>query len=73
MGNSIMKKLPFWFPKKVNFVWYIVFISLFLLSLDFWAWNQAEPLFLGLPFWVYYFIILTFFTAGIFYAHPSLS
>ena len=59
--------LPFWFPKKTNVVWYLVFIGLFLLSLDFWWWGQAKPLILGLPFWVVYLFILTLITSLAFY------
>lgn len=62
-----MKNLPFWFPTKKNGVWYIVFIGIFLLSLDFWWWGQAEPLMFGLPFWVVYLLILTLITSVAFY------
>ncbi|MBN2065778.1 MAG: hypothetical protein JW771_03100 [Candidatus Thermoplasmatota archaeon] len=60
-------KLPFWFPTKHNVVWYLLFIVLFLLSLDFWGWGQTNPLILGLPFWVWYLVILTLATAVAFY------
>ncbi len=60
-------KLPFWFPTKHNAVWYLLFIVLFLLSLDFWGWRQTNPLILGLPFWVWYLFILTLATAVAFY------
>ena len=63
-----MKNLPFWFPKKSNVIWYFLFIIVFLLSLDFWTWEQAEPLIIGLPFWIWYLIFLTLFTALVFYA-----
>ncbi len=59
--------LPFWFPKRTNVVWYLVFIGLFLLSLDFWWWRQSEPLMFGLPFWVVYLLILTLITSVAFY------
>ena len=62
-----MKNLPFWFTKKNNIFWYILFILLFLLSLDFWGWRQYEPMIFGLPFWVYYFLILTLITSLAFY------
>ena len=59
--------MPFWFPKKTNVVWYLVFIGLFLLSLDFWWWEKSEPLVFGLPFWIVYLIILTIITSIAFY------
>ncbi|KYK23877.1 hypothetical protein AYK24_06990 [Thermoplasmatales archaeon SG8-52-4] len=62
-----MKTLPFWFPTKRNVIWYFVFILLFILSLDFWNWGQSKPLFFGLPFWVYYLLILTLLTSFAFY------
>ena len=62
-----MKNLPFWFPKKSNVLWYILFVYLFILSLDFWGWYNYQPLIFGLPFWVIYFFILTIITAFIFY------
>ena len=62
-----MRKLPFWFPKKENIFVYIVFIVIFLLSLDFWGWEQYKPLILGMPLWVYYLLILTLLTSVAFY------
>ena len=62
-----LKKLPFWFPKKDNAIVYILFIALFLLSLDFWGWGQYKPLILGMPLWVYYLLFLTLLTSVAFY------
>jgi hypothetical protein len=48
--------------------WIILFTALFLLSLDFWAWRDAPstgPL--GIPAWVYYFMILQFVLAAAIY------
>jgi hypothetical protein len=60
-------KSPFWFPKKDNAIVYLVFIVIFLLSLDFWGWGQSKPMFLGMPLWVYYLIIITLLTSVAFY------
>jgi hypothetical protein len=62
-----LKNLPFWFPRKSNAMWYLLFIVLFLFSLDFWGWGQSKPLILGLPLWVYYLLFLTLFTSLAFY------
>jgi SSS family solute:Na+ symporter len=35
-----------------------VFGGLFFLGIDFWAWGSSTPLFLGFPWWVWYFMIL---------------
>lgn len=38
-------------------VWFIIFGFLFLLSQDFWSWNNPVSLgFLGLPDWLYWFV-----------------
>jgi SSS family solute:Na+ symporter len=34
-------------------------LVIFLLAMDFWAWNRVQPAFLGLPLWVGYFIVLS--------------
>jgi len=52
---------------KKYIIAFVVFVALFLLSLDFWAWGQSEPLFLGLPFWVYYLFFLTIATSIAFF------
>jgi len=62
-----MKNLPFWFPNKNNIIWYVLLIGLFILSLDFWGWDQSNPLILGLPIWIVYLFILTLSTSIIFY------
>ena len=55
--------MPFWFPKKDNAIVYVVFIGIFLLSLDFWGWDVVTPMFFGMPLWVYYLIFLTLATS----------
>jgi hypothetical protein len=27
--------------------------------MDFWAWNRATPMFLGIPAWIFYFALLS--------------
>ena len=37
--------------------WYFCFTLIFLLSLDFWSWEQKTNLvWLQLPIWVFYFV-----------------
>lgn len=39
--------------------WWGLFTVLFLLSLDYWSWdNTVELSWLGLPAWVFYFVVL---------------
>jgi SSS family solute:Na+ symporter len=35
------------------------FAGLFILAMDFWAWNSVEPAWMGIPFWMIYFVILS--------------
>jgi len=49
--------------KKDTLIISIVFAGLFLLSLDFWGWNQSKPMFFGLPLWIYYLLFLTLATS----------
>jgi hypothetical protein len=62
-----MRNLPFWLPRKKNFIWYLLFIGFFLLSLDFWMWNNSKPLILGLPFWIWYLLIITLLLSVVYY------
>lgn len=62
-----MISLPFWMPNKKNYIWYLLFILIFILSLDYWQWNVHNPLFFGLPIWVIYFFTLTILTSFTFY------
>ena len=45
---------------------FVVFVVLFTLSLDFWGWNIATPMYFGLPVWVYYLMFLTLITSVFF-------
>jgi len=56
--------------QKTAILVFIAFISLFILSMDFWGWRQptsAESLILGLPLWIYYLLFLTLATSVFFY------
>jgi len=56
-----------WFKDRLKILYFLIFIVLFLLSLDFWGWEKTNPLILGLPFWIYYLLILTLLTSLFFY------
>ena len=56
--------------QKIAILGFIVFIALFILSLDFWGWGRptsVDSLVLGLPVWVYYMLFLTLATSVFFY------
>jgi hypothetical protein len=65
--KKALKNLPFWLPRKSNAIWYVLFVGLFLLSMDFWGWEQSKPLILGLPLWTWYLLVLTLSTSLAFY------
>ncbi|HIA36763.1 MAG TPA: hypothetical protein EYM84_09220 [Flavobacteriales bacterium] len=44
------------FSKKF---WVASFMTIFLMALDYWAWDEVVSLSVkGLPAWIYYFVIL---------------
>ena len=46
---------------KVNpkaLMWAPLFILLFILGNDFWAWGKSPTILMGLPLWVWYYIVL---------------
>ena len=50
-------------PSKHNYIppllWTGIFGGLFVLSLDYWAWDEAVQLsYGGFPSWLFYFVIL---------------
>jgi SSS family solute:Na+ symporter len=34
-------------------------VAIFVLAMDFWAWGTRDPVFLGVPLWVCYFVLLS--------------
>lgn len=53
------KSLKFYLPKWLfnRYCW--LFIGIFVLAMDFWAWGQVKPIVLGMPLWIGYFILLS--------------
>ncbi len=64
------KKKQVSFSEKKEIRWKKVSRPLFIFSLiffsgiDFWAWGSSEPLLLGFPWWIWYFIFLNILTMG---------
>lgn len=55
------------FPlQRRNLAWAGIFGLFFLLGNDFWNWNQSQALLLGLPGWIWYFILLGVLLSGAF-------
>jgi len=53
------KALHIYIPEWLYDRYFWLLFGIFLLAMDFWAWNKVEPVFFGIPLWVGYFIILS--------------
>ena len=53
--KALRIRLPLWLFDR--YVW--VFLGIFILAMDFWAWDKNGPLFWGIPMWVGYFVVLS--------------
>ena len=42
------------------------FLVLIVLSVDFWNWGSSRPVMLGMPFWVFWDILIVLMT-GVYY------
>ena len=43
---------------KSKWFWAVAFGTLFVLSIDFWAWDWTEPSVFGLPYTIVYIVLL---------------
>ena len=46
-------------PSRRTMLFSLLFLSLFVLAIDWWWWNDSASYLWGFPFWVIYFIILS--------------
>ena len=46
-------------PKWISNRYVYLFVGVFILGMDFWAWNHATPMLLGIPVWIFYFVLLS--------------
>jgi len=61
LNQKTWELLPFWFPQsKNNKFWAIIFITLFILSIDFWNWNSDTRVSDWIPVWIIYLIVIQF-------------
>ena len=58
-------ELRFGWPRWLTNRYVIMFTAIFLLAMDFWAWGVTRPLWLGLPWWLAYFVALSAAQTGI--------
>jgi len=61
LNQKTWELLPFWFPQsKKNKFWALIFITLFVLSIDFWNWNSDTRVSDWIPVWIIYLIVIQF-------------
>jgi membrane protein DedA with SNARE-associated domain len=61
LNNQKWELLPFWFPKsKRDQIWAIVFISLTILSIDWWNWDSGQRFGEWIPTWIVYLVLIQF-------------
>jgi hypothetical protein len=53
--NRLRISAPTWLMNP--YFWLLA--GIFILAMDFWAWEKVEPTFWSIPLWVGYFVILS--------------
>jgi solute:Na+ symporter, SSS family len=61
------QELHIYIPAWLKSPYFYLLAGLFAASLDFWAWNTNEPLILGIPLWMGYFVLLSALQTWIMY------
>ena len=46
---------PAWLSNRYSYL----FVGIFILGMDFWAWDRAAPMLFGIPSWIFYFVLLS--------------
>ncbi|MBT8365534.1 MAG: sodium:solute symporter family protein [Deltaproteobacteria bacterium] len=52
-------RLEFNVPEWTTNIYFWLFTAIFVLAMDFWAWNKIGPTIMGIPIWVGHFVILS--------------
>lgn len=55
----------FTFPQLVKDPFFYMLGAVFVLSMDFWAWESSTPMVMGLPLWLGYFVLLSALQTGV--------
>lgn len=53
------KALQFRKPDWLSSPYFYILALIFIAAMDFWAWGSIKPLFLGVPLWMGYFVLLS--------------
>ncbi len=54
-------------PQKKYALYFLAFLLIFLLSMDFWSWHASKPLIWGIPYWVVFLYTLTLMISVFYY------
>ena len=46
-------------PGSALGTYFTLFAAIFVLAMDFWAWGSVQPMFMGIPLWLGYFVLLS--------------
>jgi SSS family solute:Na+ symporter len=46
-------------PEWTSNPYFFMLIGIFVLGVDFWAWGRSAPMFMGIPLWLGYFVLLS--------------
>lgn len=46
-------------PRFLSNPYFYILTAIFILAMDFWAWRKIDPLLMGMPLWMGYFVILS--------------
>ncbi len=53
------KAFQFSLPDCLYSPYFYLLIGIFTLATDFWAWGKSQPMFMGIPLWMGYFMVLS--------------
>jgi len=53
------KAFKLYLPGWVKNPYLYILVGIFFLAMDFWAWGKIQPVFLGIPLWMVYFVFLS--------------
>jgi hypothetical protein len=59
--TPIRFKLPQWAKDP----YFYMLAGIFVLAMDFWAWNSSHPMVMGFPLWLGYFVLLSAIQTGV--------
>ncbi len=59
ISHILVLREGFGLPAWLRDPYFWALTVLFILAMDFWAWGRSLPLVMGVPAWIYYFVILS--------------